>query len=282
VGTGVARDTVTNADGIYSVPALVAGTYNIKAELSGFAPLVKSNIVLVIGATLTADLQLGLAGIEENLTVTGQAPLVETSQSVIAASILQSEVQQLPMLNRSMSAMMTLLPGAREVPGTTSAHGFSSSFVSFGGSNGRNYNMLVDGTDNKEDNCGGTFVVYSLEGVQEFKTLTTGANAEYGRGSATVLVATKSGGNQLHGTAFGYGRDEKLIATDYFSDLPTAAMASSHSAARSTAVRWAGRSSRTGRGSSDRTSASPRPSPCRVRLPPSTSCSTWCRWTSGC
>src|SRR5262249_20338403 len=183
-GTGVARDAITNADGLYTVPALVPGTYTVRVELAGFAPQTRENIALLIGATLTVDLQVGLASIQENVTVTGQSPLVETTQSVIAASIIQAEVQSLPMLNRSMAAMMNLLPGAREVPGTTSAHGFSSSFVSFGGSNGRNYNMLIDGTDNKEDNCGGTFVVYSLEGVQEFKTLTTGANAEYGRGSA--------------------------------------------------------------------------------------------------
>ncbi|HEY7170401.1 MAG TPA: TonB-dependent receptor [Vicinamibacterales bacterium] len=215
--TGVSRDTVSNNEGIYSVPGLVAGTYGVKAELPGFAPQTRNNIVLPIGTTLTVDLQLGLAGVQENVTVSGTVPLVETTQSVVAASILQTEVQQLPMLNRSMSAMMNLLPGAREVPGTTSAHGFSSSFVSFGGSTGRNFNMLVDGTDNKEDNCGGTFIVYSLDGVQEFKTLTTGANAEYGRGSATVLVSTKSGGNVLHGSVFGYGRNENLIATDYFS-----------------------------------------------------------------
>jgi hypothetical protein len=123
------------------------------------------------------------------------------------------------MLNRSLGAMITLLPGAREV-GTsgTSAHGTSSSYVSFGGGGGRNYNMLVDGIDNKEDNCGGTMVVYSLEGIQEMKVLTTGASAEYGRGTTTILLATKSGTNQLHGTGFLYGRNQSLVRTDYFSD----------------------------------------------------------------
>jgi len=116
------------------------------------------------------------------------------------------------MLNRSMAAMMSLLPG-----GTRSARGYFGARLLFivrlvrTGSSGRNFNMLVDGADNKEDNCGGTFIVYSLEGVQEFKTLTTGANAEYGRGTATVLVATKSGTNQLHGSVFGYGRNQSLV-----------------------------------------------------------------------
>jgi hypothetical protein len=165
------------------------------------------------------DLQLGLARVEENVTVSGTAPLVESTQAVLANSVQLTEVQELPMLNRSLGAMITLLPGAREV-GTsgTSAHGTSSSYVSFGGGGGRNYNMLVDGIDNKEDNCGGTMVVYSLEGIQEMKVLATGASAEYGRGSTTILLATKSGTNELHGTGFLYGRNQSLVRTDYFSD----------------------------------------------------------------
>jgi hypothetical protein len=215
--TDVTRTTVTNSEGLYSVPALNPGTYDIKAELSGFAPQSRNNVQLLIGATLTFDLQLSVASLQETVNVTSLAPMVETTQAVASNSITQTEVQALPMLNRSMGAMMNLLPGAREVAGTVSAHGFSSSFVSFGGSTGRNFNVLVDGTDNKEDECGGTLIVYSLEGVQEFKTLTTGASAEYGRGSATVLVATRSGTNDLHGTGFLYGRNQSLIATDYFS-----------------------------------------------------------------
>ena len=217
--TGVARTTVTNAEGLYSVPALSPGTYNVKAELAGFATAVRNSITLLTGSTLTIDLPLGLAAVQENVTVSAQAPLVEATQAVLSSSIQQTEVQQLPMLNRNLSAMMTLLPGAREVPlATGGAHGQAANYVSFGGGFGRNYNMLVDGIDNKEDNDGGTVLTYSLEGVQEFKVLTTGSSAEYGRGTTTVLLATRSGTNQLHGTVYGYGRNEKLIKTDYFSD----------------------------------------------------------------
>jgi hypothetical protein len=217
---GVARDTVTNAEGLYSVPALNPGTYSVKVELSGFAPQVRNDVELLTGATLTVDLQLGLAQIQENLTVTGAAPMVETTQSVLASSIRQTEVAQLPMLNRNLAAMMTLLPGAREVPITGgSAHGTSANYVSFGGGAGRNFNMLVDGIDNKEDNDGGTVLTYSLEGVQEFKVLTTGSAAEYGSATTTVLLATKSGTNQFRGSGFGYYRNQSMVATDYFSKV---------------------------------------------------------------
>ena len=135
---------------------------------------------------------------------------------MVASSIRQTEVAQLPMLNRSLSAMMNLLPGAREVPVTVSAHGQSSNYVSFGGGSGQHYNMLVDGMDNKEDNDGGTLLTYSLEGAQEFKVLTSGSAAEYGRSPVSVLLATKSGTNQISGSIFGYARNEKLVAADYF------------------------------------------------------------------
>jgi hypothetical protein len=216
--TGLTRTTVTGGEGLYSVPALNPGYYTIKAELSGFAPLERRNVQLLTGATLTVDLQLAVAQLAETLTVTGAAPMVETTQSVLASSIRQVEVQQLPMLNRNLAAMMTLLPGAREVPvGGGSAHGTAANYVSFGGGSGRNFNMLVDGIDNKEDNDGGTVLTYSLEGVQEFQVLTTGSAAQYGNATTTVLLATKSGGNQFRGSVFGYYRNENLVATDYFS-----------------------------------------------------------------
>ena len=103
---------VSNADGLYSVPALNPGTYSVKADLAGFAPQVRNNVSLLIGATLTVDLQLGVAGIQENLTVTGQAPLIETTQSIASNSITQTEVQSLPMLNRSMAALISDCPSA--------------------------------------------------------------------------------------------------------------------------------------------------------------------------
>jgi hypothetical protein len=218
VGTGVARDTVTNAEGLYSVPALTPGSYNVQAALTGFAPSGRRAVELLTGAILTVDLQLGLATLEEAVTVTGQVPLVETTQSAASSSIRQTEVAQLPMLNRSLAAMITLLPGAREVavaPG--SPHGQAASYVSFGGGTGRNFTMLVDGVENHDDHDGGTAMTYSLEGVQEFRTLTSSFAAEYGKEATAVVLATKSGTNDVRGSVFAYGRNQALTATDYFS-----------------------------------------------------------------
>ena len=171
---------------------------------------------LVAGSTLTADVQLGIAQLQETVTVSGLVPMVETTQANVSSSIRQTEVVELPILNRSMASMMTLLPGAREVPATGS-HGAAAGYVSFAGNAGRSFNMYVDGIDNKEDKDGGTLVDYSLEGIHEFRSLGAGFAPEYGKGSTVIVLATKSGTNQFHGTGFFFGRNQDLIATDYFS-----------------------------------------------------------------
>ena len=217
VATGATRETISNAEGLYTVPALNAGIYTVKAQITGFTTFVRDRIELLTGSTLTVDAQLGVASLQESVTVSGQAPLAEATQATLSASIRQAEVVQLPMINRSMASLMNLLPGAREVGGAVSAHGNAQTYVSFSGGSGQNYNMLVDGIDNKEDHCGGASIVYSLEGIQEFKTISTGASAEYGKGTTTVLLATKSGTNQLRGSVAVYGRNQDIMAIDYFS-----------------------------------------------------------------
>jgi outer membrane receptor protein involved in Fe transport len=215
VETGATRSTVTNEQGVYSLPALERGNYEVVSELTGFAPS-NRRVELITGSTITVDFRLGLAQLAETLTVQGSIPLVETTQALVSSTIRQSEVAQLPMVNRSLAAMMTLLPGAREVPASGS-HGHAAGYVSFAGNTGRSYNMYVDGVDNKEDQDGGTLVQLSLDGIEEFRALGAGFQAEYGRGSTVVVLASKSGTNQMRGSGFLFGRNHSLIAIDYFS-----------------------------------------------------------------
>jgi hypothetical protein len=215
VETGATRTTVTNEQGVYSLPALDRGIYEVVTELTGFAPATR-RVELIAGSTITVDMRVGLAQLAETLTVQGSIPLVETTQALVSSTIRQTEVAQLPMVNRSLAAMMTLLPGAREVPASGS-HGHAAGYVSFAGNTGRSYNMYVDGVDNKEDQDGGTLVQLSLDGIEEFRALGAGFQAEYGRGSTVVVLASKSGTNQFRGSGFLFGRNQSLIATDYFS-----------------------------------------------------------------
>ncbi len=215
VDTGATRSTVTNDQGAFSVPALERGTYELSAELTGFRS-VNRRLELIAGSTVTADFQLGIAALQENLTVQGSLPLVETTQALVSSTIRQTEVAQIPMVNRSLAGMMTLLPGVREVAAAGS-HGHAAGYVSFAGNTGRSYNMYVDGVDNKEDQDGGTLVQLGLDGIEEFRALGAGFQAEYGRGSTVVVLASKSGTNQFRGTGFLFGRNESLVAIDYFS-----------------------------------------------------------------
>jgi hypothetical protein len=217
--TGVARETVSNGEGLYSLPALNPGTYSVNAALAGFSPQRRNDVILLTGATLTVDFQLGLAGIAESVTVSGALPLIEVTQSVVSSNLRTDELHELPMINRNFISVLTVLPGVRDLPNTSGLKGVQGGAISVGGSAGSNVIMLVDGVDNHDDNNGGTLMRYSMEGVEEFNLLLHNFSAEYGKTSgAAIVMATRSGTNEVHGSAFGFGRSDALTKIDYLSD----------------------------------------------------------------
>jgi hypothetical protein len=216
--TGVVRTTVSNADGQYFLPGLEPGTYQVKTELAGFAPSERDNVRLGINATLTVDFKLALAGVNETLTVTGEAPLIEATQSKVANTIQTTELQNLPMITRTISGMLELLPGAAPV---AALHRTKESVgtVSYGGSSGGNVIPTVDGADNRDNHYSGPLMSFTTESLEQFQLASNQFSAADGRSSgAAISLVTKSGTNQLHGTVFGYERDRKLTSKDYFTD----------------------------------------------------------------
>jgi hypothetical protein len=214
--TGVVRTTVSNEQGLYFMPGLEPGTYTVSTELAGFAPSTRRNVALVINATLTIDFSLGLAGLEETLTVTGEAPLIEVTQSKLTATIQTTELQNLPMITRTISGMLTLLPGASTV-GALHRSKQNVGTVSYGGSSGANVIPTVDGADNRDNHYGGPLMSFTTESLEEFQLATSQFNASDGRTAGAALsMVTKSGTNLLHGSAFVYERDKSLTAKDYF------------------------------------------------------------------
>jgi hypothetical protein len=115
VNTGVVRTTVSNAEGVYFMPGLDPGVYEVKTELSGFATATQERVTLAVNSTITIDFTMRLAGVQEALTVTGEAPLIEVTQSKVASSIEATELENLPMITRSVSGMLALLPGAVQI-----------------------------------------------------------------------------------------------------------------------------------------------------------------------
>src|SRR2546426_9235136 len=100
--TNVTRTTVTNAEGLYSLPGLEPGVYVIQAELSGFSHATRTEVTLAVNQTITVDIQLGLAGVAENITVAGAAPLIDATQSLVRAAIRTRAVVNLRMLTRQL------------------------------------------------------------------------------------------------------------------------------------------------------------------------------------
>ena len=217
--TQAVRTTVSNDEGLYSIPALQPGPYSVSAEITGFGSQRKA-VTLVTGTTITMDFAMGLAAVEQAITVTGEAPLVETTRSEVSSTVRLSEVQNLPMLNRNFTGLVQLVPGARPAPIVNTSKTTMGNGMSFSGAGGRNVNIVVDGADNRDDIIGGPIQNYTIEGIQEFKVTTHRFTAEYGGAvGAIVQVATKSGTNVVHGSGFVFGRNDAITAIDHFTEL---------------------------------------------------------------
>src|SRR5215210_2777886 len=113
--TGVVRTTVSNGEGLYFLPGLEPGIYNVQTELPGFQTSMRQDVTLGVNATISIDFKLALAGLNEAVTVTGDAPLIEVTQSKVASTIETTELQNLPMIARNVSGMLALLPGAVQI-----------------------------------------------------------------------------------------------------------------------------------------------------------------------
>ena len=216
IGTGVARTTVTNEEGQYSIPGLETGNYRIETDLAGFTPAMRDNVRLDVNSTLTVDFRLTVAGLAETLTVTAEAPLIETTQSKVANTIETTELQNLPMLTRTISGMLELLPGATPVAPLHRTKE-NAGTVSYAGSSGGNMTMSVDGADNRDHHYSGPLLTFTTESLEQFQLASSQFTAVDGRtGGAAVTMVTKSGTNQVNGSLFVYERNDNLMSKEFF------------------------------------------------------------------
>jgi hypothetical protein len=215
--TGLMRESITDGTGRYVIPQLLPGPYTVRAELSGFQPMVRNNMVVRVGEELTVPLTLSLAGVTESLVVTAEAPLVESTSNRIGTNITSSEIDSLPSANRSQFSLMQTIPGL--VP-TLQVGSFEGGQFSANGQATTNNLFLVDGQNDNDSRRGGsqgTQARVSLDSMAEYQVQTHQYGAEYG-GSTGVVVnsVTKSGTNKFAGRVFEYYQDDSLAATDYF------------------------------------------------------------------
>src|SRR5262245_60644861 len=148
--SGVFREVTSSGEGTYVVSALPPGRYKIVAKLEGFRAMERGGLVVALGTTLTADLQLRVGGLEETVTVSGQAPLVDTSSVRVGGNINADELSELPAMNRNYFSAVALLPGVQFSPSTQMGN---DTIIAAGQSN-QNNNVTVDGGYNADDALG--------------------------------------------------------------------------------------------------------------------------------
>ena len=216
-GTGVVRETQTDAGGVYRAPLLPVGSYEVTAVLNGFATTKRPNLSLSIGQVLTADVMLKVATAQEEVTVTAEAPLVEASRTSQASTVGAAAVANLPVNGRNFIDFVLTTPGV-----TRDTRGGD---ISFAGQRGVLNSLVIDGADNNNTFFGQTLgrtgsgrapYQFSQDAVQEFQVNRNAYSAEYGRaGGAVINVVTKSGTNDFHGSAFEFYRDKSLNANTW-------------------------------------------------------------------
>ena len=175
----------------------------------------RGGLVVQVGTTLTMNLALPVGGIEENVTVTGQSPLVDTTSARVGGNIGTAELSELPAMNRNYFAAVALLPGVQFAP----SNQMGNDTIIAGGQTSQNNSVTVDGGYNADDALGtsaGAQVRTPLEAIQEFQVLTSMYDAEYGRASGAIVNAvTKSGTNQFSGVAFLSAASNALTSKDF-------------------------------------------------------------------
>ena len=207
--TGFSRNVVTGADGGYRFPSIPIGMYNVTADLNGFTSVTTRNVEITVATERTINFTLKQAAVKEQITVTAEPLLVETSPAV-GTTISQRELENLPLNGRQFANLGSLAPGTSLAVNADPTKPDQLTIALNGGS-GRNVNFLVDGGDNTDDTIGGALQNYNIEAVQEFKIQTQQYKAEYGRTTGGVLtVVTKTGTNDFDGTAYEFYRDKSL------------------------------------------------------------------------
>ena len=225
--TGISSDLITNETGAYGAPNLQPGPYDITASLPGFSTSVRKSIAVTVGSDLTIDFRLAPGGVQESVTVSSTAPIVDASTPTLSAVIKERTIVELPLNGRDWTTLATLQPGissirTQAVNGVTSSRGNRGygDELSITGHRPQENNYRIDGvsindyTNGAPGSAGG--VNLGADAIQEFSVLASNYTAEYGRTSGGVINAiTRSGTNVLHGSAYEFFRHNSLDTLNF-------------------------------------------------------------------
>lgn len=222
-GTSVATQVSTTETGYYSVPNLIPGTYSVLAEAQGFKLFRVEHVSVNLNSIVRIDCTLAVGSISDSVTVSAESALLKTEKADVSGLISGRTLNELPVLNRNVSQLISILPGA--VRGGAAfvgenPSGDTNGFVNGLGS-GNNYHQL-DGIDNQETIQGVAMVNPAVDSLQEMKITTNSYDAEFGQVAGAIFQAsTKSGTNSYHGSAFEYLQNDKLFARNPWTQSTT-------------------------------------------------------------
>ena len=219
--TGQTRTVTTGDDGAYRVPALAVGKYEVKAEHSGFSTETQTGLALDVSQELVANFTLQVGTTQQQVVVTGEAPIVNTSSSSLGGLVNEDKLSDLPLNGRNYIDLTIMQSGVTTDATVGHLGGVSGTWFSSNGAPPRSNYFTLDGAPlwnglgGSSSSASGTTL--GVDGIKEYKIITNAFSAEYGMtmGSQVVMVS-KGGGNQFHGDAFEYLRNSALDARNYF------------------------------------------------------------------
>jgi hypothetical protein len=209
--TGVATPATTNEAGIYTMPQLTPGKYNFTAEHPGFRKSVISDVELQVGTVLVLNLGLELGQTTESIEVKAAATEVNATSASVGNVVEGKRLQELPLNGRSAYDLLLTQPGVQE----------GTNFI-LNGNQGGSVNFTTDGLSTMDNLHQSAFYLYSnvvsVDRAEEFRVVTSPADAEYGRGSGQVQMLTRGGGNKFSGSAFYEVRNAAFNANNWFNN----------------------------------------------------------------
>ena len=220
--TNVTAETVTDSEGRFRFPYLKVGPYEVKVHVPGFQDNTRT-LRLTVGSAFDIPMALSVAGLDADVTVTGEAPVLETARSQIAGTVPQAEVQSLPMNGRNFLDLALLIPGVSPTNiGSTQLFAETSAVpgqgISIASQRNLSNSFIVDGLSANDDAAGLSGIPYGVDAVEQFQVVTSGGQAELGRAlGGYINVVTKSGTNALHGTVYDFIRDDNFNAANALS-----------------------------------------------------------------
>jgi hypothetical protein len=215
--TSLTRNTVSSAQGTYTLAQLPVGSYDVTVEAPGFKAAKSTGVTLDVSQQRELDFTLSVAGAEQTVEVTAAPPLVTTTNGSLGGLVTGEQVQALPLNGRAITNLVMLQPGLNL---ETDATGWQAPEWAGNGNRGQTEVAMLDNIDTTDAEMGNVqFWNFNLDAIAEFKVLQNNYSAEYGQGAGTIVqLVSKSGTNQFHGTAFEFLRNSVLNVRNFFSE----------------------------------------------------------------